>query len=401
MIFIMNSTARQMRDYRGRAFFSFGFRPFFLGGAVVAALAPFVTALAFSGAIVVGEPYGVIAYHAHEMIFGYLGAVVTGFILTAVPNWTGRLPVMGTHLAALFSLWVIGRIAMGASSAIGVHSAALLDALFLCVVFGIVCREVVAGKNWRNAPVCIALGGLACGNILWHVGVLFGENSQFGFRLGVAVIALLLGLIGGRITPSFTRNWLAKTGRETFDVSVSLVDKAALGMLGLALIAWLATPGNRIAGLMLIAAALFHVVWLMRWRGWRTMAEPLVVILHVGYIWLPVSLLLLGVSVIDPGLIAPSTAIHALTAGAAGVMTLAVMTRATLGHTGRALTAGGATVLLYVFVNSGAAARLAAPIYPEYYGYALIGASVLWGMAFLLFAIIYGRYLVTPKCVAE
>ena len=396
----MNLKAKQTRGYRGFAFFSFGFRPFFLGGAVVAALAPALTALAYSGAIVVGEPFGVIAYHAHEMIFGYVGAVVAGFILTAVSNWTARPPITGLRLAMLFGLWATGRIAMGAAWAIGVHSAAFLDALFLIIVFIIVCREVVAGKNWRNAPICVALGMFASANVLWHLGVLSGGGSQFGYRWGVAVIALLLGLIGGRITPSFTLNWLAKTDRKTFDTAVGIIDKIALGSLGLALAAWLVAPVTKFTGLLLIIAAFFHLARLSRWKGWRTTAEPLVAILHVGYLWLPVSLLLLGASVLNPVLIAPSTAIHALTAGAAGVMTLAVMTRATLGHTGRTLHADKMTVLIYMLVNIGAGARLVAPLFPEIYGFALIGASMLWSMAFVLFAIVYGRYLITPKNVA-
>lgn len=386
-----------MRAYLGPAIFSFGFRPFFLGGALAAAVLPLIAALSMSGAVIVGGPYGVIAWHGHEMVFGFLAAVVTGFLMTAVPNWTGRLPVMGWKLALLFLLWAAGRAAMFFAGAIGVKAAALIDAPFLFAVAMTIGREIIRGRNWRNLPVLVMVSLFAFGNLFWHSIAVGGGAPQTGSRWGVAIVAMLIALIGGRITPSFTRNWLMRNGRPAASAVVDIVDKLALAGAGLALVCWLLFPVGPVTGALLLVAAALHLLRLARWRGWRTTAEPLVAILHVGYFWLALGFAILGASAAFPTLIPASTALHALTSGAAGVMVLAVMTRATRGHTGRALAADKATVLIYLLVNIGAAARVIAPFWTGDYALALMAASALWSGAFLLFAIVYGRYLLTPK----
>ncbi|MEK7265574.1 MAG: NnrS family protein [Pseudomonadota bacterium] len=393
----MASTAEQMRRYQGPVLFSFGFRPFFLSGAILASALPLLMALSISGAISFGGAYGAIAYHGHEMVFGFLAAIVAGFLLTAVPNWTGRLPVLGWRLGGLFALWLAGRAAIAASGVIGAGAAAAIDSLFLIVLDLVIWREVTAGKNWRNIPVCVLVLLLALGNALWHFHAITDGVGQFGVRWGVAVIAVLIALIGGRITPSFTRNWFLKNGIAGGEAPYAFVDKWALGALGLAMIVWLAAPTGVATGALLYLAAALHLLRLARWRGWLTGREPLVTILHVGYLWLAIALALLGSAAMFPQTVAVSTAFHALTAGAAGVMTLAVMTRATRGHTGRALTADAATVAIYVLVNLGAAGRVAASFWTSNYGVALTLAAALWSGAFLLFAVIYGRYLLAPK----
>lgn len=391
------ATMDQVRAYSGPALFSYGFRPFFLGGAIVAALTPALTALSLSGSLTLAGHYGTFAYHGHEMLFGFVGAVVAGFILTAVANWTGRLPLVGGRLIAMAGLWLAGRLAMAGVDFIGAVAAAIVDALFLLALAAVVWREVLAGKNWRNLPVCVLLTLFAVANVLWHAGMGFGSGGGAGFRVAVAVIALLLSLIGGRITPSFTLNWLKKSGKAPFDASFGKLDQAALASVGAALFAWVAAPTAQIAGGLLLLSALMLVLRLLRWRGWRAGAEPLVAILHVGYLWIPVGLALIGLSVLAPAVLPAATALHGITVGAAGVMTLAVMTRATLGHTGRALSADPATIVIYLLVNLGAAARLIAPFTLIDYTAAIGVASALWGGAFALFAVIYGRYLLSPR----
>lgn len=393
----MTTTMEQRRGYRGAPFFSFGFRPFFLGGALVAAVIPLLTALSFSGLMMTGTAYGPAGYHGHEMVFGYLGAVVSGFILTAVPNWTGRLPVLGRRLMALFALWAAGRLAILFSGTIGPAAAFAVDAPFLIVLSGVIWREVIAGKNRRNLPVCVLITTFAAANVVWHLGWIGGGTGAIGWRLGIGVIAVLLALIGGRITPSFTRNWLVKSGRTPPDIAIRPLDKAALAVIAVAMAAWVWAPLSTVSGVLLLAASALHLVRLARWQGWRTLAEPLVTVLHAGYLWLALSLALLGLSAIAPGILTSSTALHALTAGAAGVMTLAVMTRATLGHTGRELKADVPTLLIYALVNLGALARLAAGFVPAHYAAALTASAVLWGGAFVLFAAVYGRYLAAPR----
>ncbi len=397
----MTSSAEQMRQYAGIPLFSFGFRPFFLAGAIAAAIIPVITALAFSGIMAFDFAGGVIAWHGHEMVYGYLSAVVAGFILTAVPNWTGRLPLLGTRLVVLFFLWLTGRIAFFMSGQLSGLVIGLIDISFLLLLDAFLWREVVHSKNWRNAPVCVLVLFFAIGNAVWHWQVLQGGNAAQGLYLGMAVIAILLALIGGRVTPSFTRNWLAKTGRETFDAAFSTLDKAAIGALVFSILMWLAAPHLAFTGAALMLAAALHVARLIRWRGWRTVAEPLVLILHVGYFWLSLSLLLLGLSVFSPAVFPTVVALHSLTAGAAGVMTLAVMTRATLGHTGRLLSADATTVVIYALVNLGAAIRVLALYLPLPYTTTIAVSSLIWGGAFALFALVYGRYLLAPRPTSD
>ncbi|MFQ5562340.1 MAG: NnrS family protein [Parvularculaceae bacterium] len=397
----MASSAKQIRRYEGPPVFSFGFRPFFLSGAVVAATLPLLTALSVSGRSAIESGYGPIAYHGHEMLYGYLSAVVAGFTLTAVPNWTGRLPITGARLVVLFAVWLAGRVAVLASGAIGFLAAAGVDILFLVLMSLFIWREVLTGKNWRNLPICVLIALFAAGDVIWHVGALRGEPGGMGVRWGIAVIAMLLAFIGGRVTPSFTRNWMAKTGRAPINAAVTALDKAALILLAIGVAGWVAAPQAAITGWLLIAAAAAHFARLSRWGGWRTFAELLVTILHIGYFWVSLGILLIGLSIIAPAAFPPSAALHALTAGGAGVMTLAVMTRATLGHTGRALTADTPTKIIYGLAIASAVLRTASPFPPFDYGGALIAAGVLWGSAFALFAVIYGRYLLSPGVGAK
>ena len=386
-----------MRAYDGASFFSFGFRPFFLAGAIVAVITPLVTVLAISGIVAIEIPGGIIAWHTHEMVYGYLSAVIAGFILTAVPNWTGRLPLLGPRLIALAALWAAGRVAMLASGMIGVGAATLIDVTFLFVLDLFLWREVVVGKNWRNAPVCVLIFLLAAGNVIWHAEIMRGLAGVFGLHFGIGVVSILLALIGGRVTPSFTRNWLAKTGKEPISAPFSTFDKLAIGALVIAILSWALAPRFLATGLLLLIAGSLHFIRLARWQGWRTLAEPIVVILHIGYFWLAVAVTLLGVSTIAPSILPATNALHALTAGAMGVMTLAVMTRATLGHTGRPLHANAATIVIYALVNLGALIRVAAPLLPMPHADAMVLASIGWSGAFAVFAIVYGRYLLTPR----
>jgi uncharacterized protein involved in response to NO len=392
----MVSSAEQMRSYKGPVLFSFGFRPFFLAGAIMAALTPMLTALTLSGILEIEIPGGIIAWHGHEMVYGYLSAVITGFILTAVPNWTGRMPLLGARLMGLAALWVAGRIVMLTPEMFGAGSA-VIDGAFLLVVDLFLWREVIAGKNWRNAPVCILILLLAAGNLIWHVETMQGSNGVFGLHFGIGVIAILLALIGGRVTPSFTRNWLAKTGKEPIEAPFSMFDKLAIGALIISISLWLAAPLIPATGIMLLLAGLLHFIRLARWQGWKTVAEPLVLILHIGYFWLASGITLLGLSVLAPATVPAVNALHALTAGAMGVMTLAVMTRAVRGHTGRALQADAVTIVIYALVNLGAFIRVGAPLLPLPYANAVLLAGAVWGSAFVVFAIVYGRYLLSPR----
>lgn len=392
------SSAAQMRRWQGPALLSFGFRPFFLFGAVWAGLAMPVWILVLSGAVDLPSRFGPVDWHAHAFLFGYLGAIVAGFLLTAVPNWTGRLPVVGWQLGGLFALWVAGRLAVLVSAALPVWAAPVLDLAFPVGLGAMILREIVAGKNWRNLMVLGLLAVFAGANLLFHLEALRGEAAAqgYGLRLGLAAAVMMIGVIGGRIVPSFTRNWLAKAGVEArpsppmqrFDKLVLL---ASVGVLAI----WVLRPEGVLTGSALGVFGLLHFVRLARWQGHRTGREPLLAVLHVAYGFVPMGALVMGVAAVWPGALSAGGAQHVWMAGAIGLMTLAVMSRATLGHTGRALTAGPGTMAVYAAVVASVAARLAAGVWPEMWLYHLSAAA--WMLAFLGFAVLYGPALMREK----
>jgi uncharacterized protein involved in response to NO len=391
---MMTTTAEQYRAYRGPALFSMGFRPFFLFASAWAALAVPVWLVAHLG--VLPAAHLTREWHVHEMLFGYLGGVVAGFLLTAVPNWTGRLPVAGAPLAALFALWAAGRFAMLFQNQLGVV-AAVIDCAFLFLLAAIIAREVLAGRNKRNFPVSLLVTLLGAANVLSHLSSIDPELVRLGERIGLGVIAMLMALIGGRIVPSFTRNWMAKRKLTPQPAPADRYDAVSLAVAALALSSWVVAPESLLAGAGLLTAGVLHTVRLIRWRGWKTSAEPLVLVLHFGYAWLALAFVLLGLGVLAPSAFPATAGVHALTAGAFGVMTLAVMTRATRGHTGRDLTAPWGTRLIYLSVNIGALTRVAAAMLPDAYLPLLIASAAFWSLAFGLFVALYAHPLTAPR----
>jgi uncharacterized protein involved in response to NO len=376
---------------------SYGFRPFFLGAGLwaVAAMALWLGLL--SGVWSFAGGYGAIAWHAHEFLFGYVTAVMTGFLLTAIPNWTGRFPLQGRPLLALFVLWLIGRIAMLLTDRIGGGAAALIDCAYLVTLTAVIAREIIAGKNWRNLRVAILVGLVALANIVFQVEVVVGGAPDYGLRLGCAAIVGLIMLVGGRITPSFTNNWLARQNSAKRPAPLGRFDMAALAVAGIALIAWIVAPGRAGSGVLLLVMALTQAARLARWAGERTWREPMLLILHVGYAFVPLGALALGISILWPGLMPPSGALHAWTTGAMGTMTLAVMTRATLGHTGHDIATAPATAIIYAAILLAALARVAAPLLPAYYDAGLVLAAVGWIAAFGTFVLFYGPMLLRAR----
>jgi uncharacterized protein involved in response to NO len=383
------------RPQSGLVLFSAGFRPFFLAAAFWAALAIPLWLLVFAGNIELPSTLAPTTWHVHEMVFGFAAATVAGFLLTAIPNWTGRMPLQGGPLIVFVLLWLAGRVAVLASArAGGPGVAAVADLAFPVVFVAVVAREILAGRNWRNLPMVAALALLLTGNLLVHAEALgWSATSAAGNRLGIATLLMLISLVGGRIVPSFTRNWLAKSQPGTTEPApFDTFDRIVLAMTALALVLWVIRPDTVAAAPAELAAGLALAGRLARWQGGRAWREPLVFILHLGYGWLALGFILLALSPFISWL-PPTAALHALTAGAVGTMTLAVMTRATLGHTGHALTASVGTQAIYAAIIVAAVARICAVIHTAQSDLLLHIAAFAWVAAFLGFALAYGPLL--------
>ncbi|HMO72191.1 MAG TPA: NnrS family protein [Paracoccaceae bacterium] len=389
-------TARTMfrsRAWQGPAILSYGFRPFFLLGAIWAAAAMGAWLGHLLRWLDLSGPFTPTDWHAHAMLFGYASAVIAGFALTAVPNWTGRLPIVGWPLAGLVALWLIGRAAT-AVPGLPWAVAMLADLALPVVLVAALGREIAAGGNWRNLPVAGLVGLFALGQGVFHLQAQAGGAAQgWGLRLGLAAAVMLIALIGGRIVPSFTRNWLAARRAPALPAPAGRADAAALALTGAALVAFVVLPHQVLTAGLALMAGLANLGRLARWQGWRTAAEPLVWVLHAAFAF--VGLGFLGIAAAAAGLMPDAGARHLWLAGAVGLMTLAVMTRASLGHTGRPLHATRLIAALYLALILSALARPAHALWPQVPG--LLELSGFgWMLAFGGFAALFWPVLTRP-----
>lgn len=370
-----------------------GFRPFFLLAALWAAAAILLWLPVYSGSITLPAQISPLDWHIHEMLFGYAAGVIAGFLLTAIANWTGRPPVSGATLAGLVLLWAAGRAVM-LLPLVPPLAAAVIDSAFLVALVAVGAREIIASRNWRNLRVLAVLGMLIAGNITFHAGLLRGFDTEIGARLSIAALILLISLIGGRIIPAFTGNWLMRNNPGKMPAPFSRFDAATLAVSALALASWIVRSDTPVTGALLLAAGVLHIIRVARWAGTRTTQERLLLVLHVGYLFVPGGFLLLGASIWLAGIhaIPDSAGLHAWTAGAIGMMTLAVMTRASLGHLGYPLTASAGTQAIYLVVFVAALLRIVAACTGDHT--LLLIAGLGWAGAFLGFAASYGPALV-------
>jgi len=387
---------RYRRD-AGPAWLSAGYRPFFLlAGLWSIAVLPLSVA-AIHGVVPLPSGLETVRWHFHELMFGYITATVAGFLLTAIPNWTGRLPLQGLPLLGLVGLWCAGRLAMFVAGPIGPTAAAVLDLLFLAVLGALVSREIVAGRNWRNLPMLAALATLLGANMLFHaVSLELLPDNGVDRRTAIACLTLLIVLIGGRVTPSFTRNWMVKRGTTSLPAAFGLLDRVTLLVTLIALLVWIVAPEGLACAAAAALAAGLNLLRLLRWQGHRVLGEPLLWVLHLGYLWIVAGLALLSASALAGG-ISGVTAIHALTAGAMGTMTLGVMSRAILGHGGHELRAGSGLTCAFALVSLAAAARVAATLATALYDPLITLSAGAWIAAFALFLLVCGPKLVTAR----
>ncbi len=396
------TTMSQRRSWQGPAVFSYGFRPFFFGGALLSAVLLAVWIPWYFGVIQLPSALSPSAWHAHELLFGYVPAIIAGFLLTAVPNWTGRLPIVGYPLAGLFVIWLAGRLAVLVSAYLpSLLLAAIALGFLVCLTLAIG-REIVASRNWKNAKVLAVLGVLSLAQALFLFEALNQGRAVYGQRIAIAAILMLIMIVGGRIVPSFTRNWIKRENPGPEPAVFGAFDQWSMVLGGVALAVWALLPALhslwpqmdvRLVGVLLLAAGALHLIRLWRWVPQRTLSEPIVAVLHLGYFFVPLGFLLSGagmVLVVDG---AETAAIHAWTIGAVGIMTLAVMTRATRGHTGQPLKAPFGTVVLYLAVMLAAILRILAVFLPESSPVLLPIAGGAWGVGFFGFCLLYGPML--------
>jgi uncharacterized protein involved in response to NO len=385
------------RFFQESALWSYGFRPFFLLGAIQAALGLVLWLPMFFGDLQIPTAMSPMDWHVHEMLYGYLPAIIAGFLLTAIPNWTGRSPVRGGMLAVLVLVWLAGRLAVFFSQPIGPVPAGWVDSLFLVLVAAIAAREVIGSRNWKNLPPVGLLLLFFVGNVMFHVEDHQTGTAEFGKRIGIATAILLVALIGGRVIPSFTRNCLMRETPGRLPVSFGRFDGGVLALSVVTLAMWIVLPEHPATGALMLLAGVAHAVRLARWAGDRTLRSPLTLVLHVAYAFLPAGFVLVGAAVLLPLDVPVSAGIHAWTVGAIGVMTLAMMTRVSLGHTGRTLSAGFPTCVIYVCGVAAALVRIWAAVEPDRTTALLLSAGGAWVIAFLLFVFEYGPLLVRPR----
>ena len=365
-------------------FFSAGFRPFFLGAAVWAIVAVSLWVLYFAGIISPELYLDPLAWHIHELVYGYAAAAIAGFALTAIPNWTGRTPMHGWPLLLLFVCWLLARLTSLEALATGTTALvnAILNIAFLTGFSTFAAKEIVAGGNKRNYVVILLFSLFT----LTGVASTLFQNEFIGSPLhpgygGILVIIPMIMLIGGRIIPNFTNNWLRNNGMTPTAKTFGKLDGVTV-FVTLAAIFLYHSPIKAEA---CILAGIMNIVRLSRWAGHKTVRDPIVIVLHVSYLWIAIGFICLGLSTM--GYISESAAIHAWTAGAIGGMTLAVMSRAALGHSGRKIESTGPLTLLYICVHAAAAVRLVsgATFVSDPMPFILASAA-LWTLAFALFA---------------
>lgn len=390
-------------------FFEYGFRPFFLAAGLQAVLAmtgwlAWIGLTAASpGPVETTLRIPVHVWHAHEMIFGYGLAAVAGFLLTAVPNWTGRRPVSGAMLAGLFGLWVTARLASWLSAFLPPLLVAIPEIGFIAMLAGLVGQALLSGWSKRNLVFLPVLAAFLVAASLHHFAAAgrFGADFQTGHLLGLNLLLVLITVLGGRIVPAFTTNALRRQGGLQLPRPSDRRDVATILAVVVLTLVDLVAPGSAVSGWVAIAAAAAVAVRMLGWQTGRVLGSPILWILHLAFVWLVAGFLLKGVALLT-GSFSEVTALHALSIGAIGSMTLGVMSRAALGHTGRELRVSRPIVGAYMLISGAAAMRVAGPIFvPTLYDAAMLVSGALWTIAFVIFVVIYWPVLTRPRISAR
>ncbi len=380
------------------ALFAYGFRPFFLAAGLAALVLVPWWAASFAFGVPLGSGWPPTLWHSHEMLFGFIGAAIAGFLLTAVPSWTGQRGFAGWPLVLLAATWLLGRMLVSSAALWPLPLVASVDLAFLPALAMLVARPLLRARN-RNTPLLGVLLLLWLANAAFYraIAALDAGGAALALRFGIDVVLVLATVIGGRIVPAFTSAGLKARGDAvplgawrgvtplvvTLMVAVATVD--------------VARPDGRLALVLALAAALVHTVRMLQWRSLHTLRVPLVWVLHLGYAWLPLGLGLKALALYDGAAVAAFW-LHGLTIGALATLIFGVMTRATLGHTGRPLVAPPAIAMAYLLLAAAALVRVFGLAWWRHaYPGVIVLSGLLWTGAFALFVAVYAPMLWAPR----
>jgi uncharacterized protein involved in response to NO len=376
-------------------FWSLGFRPFFVLAAVAAGLLMPVWGFYFAGDLGVPTRLAPPIWHGHEMLFGFTAAVIAGFLLTAVPNWTGIPAVKGGRLIALVALWIAGRLAVFYAGLLPAWLVAAIDVAFLPALILAIAPALLASGSRRNMGFPVVLLVFTLANLAIHAAAMgyFPLGAEIGIKVAVGLVTLLMIIIGGRVIPGFTANALGTPSRRA-DWSDKAALYAAIAVLLLELL-----PQARLAqGVAAVAAAVLVALRMRGWQSLRTLRRPILWVLHVGYAWIAVGYAFKGLAQLTE-LLRWQDALHGLTAGAIGTLTLGMMSRVALGHTGRPLRVTPSITAAYILITLATVIRLCTPFAAALHPVQALThvAGGLWATAFIIFLAVYTPMLISPR----
>lgn len=378
--------------------FEYGFRPFFLLAGLYALFAVPLWLWVWSRGISPLRALPPMLWHGHEMLYGFVVAAIAGFLLTAVPSWTGARGFAGRPLRVLVAAWLAGRLAFLAGAFLPLWVVAVIELSFLPILAAMLAPPLLRGGN-RNTPLLAVIA------VLWLLDAAFiaamrssdALLAQRALRLAIDFVLILVTVIGGRIVPSFSGNALRRRGEEVTIVVRAWLERLVIGLMIAIAIVDVIRPVSGLSGSLALAAALAHALRMSGWRGVRMRGEPILWVLHLAYAWLPVGFALKALELLTQAQWAMHWP-HAFTMGVFGTMILAVMTRASLGHTGRPLVVHRSIALAYLLLSVGAFLRVFGSAISAFdYQWIVSAAGGLWILAFLIYTAVYAPILIGPR----
>lgn len=370
-----------------------GFRPFFLFGAGYSVISLLIWAGFYAGHLtpssVMADP---VSWHAHEMIYGFTIAIIAGFLLTAVPNWTGGAPARRMQLASLCALWMGGRIVMNFDFGMPFWLVCVLKTAFIPALAISLSIPLLKSRNKRNFVFLGLLSALFVCDLCFLL-----SESRLYLHIALLMIAAMISLVGGRVIPAFTVSALRQRGEKVFQTDQAKIDIIAVASLVvLAFLLVFAGFENTLFGVAALFSATIHAVRMRHYHTFRTFNDPMLWILQAGYLWLVIALLLLGLS--GFGIVPFTSALHALTAGAIGSMTLGMMCRVTLGHTGREIKGSSMTTCSFSLMIFVGLLRVLGPlIFPVHANALIISSALMWALCFMIYVFIYAPMLLQQR----